>query len=153
MAAVLPYLNFPGNCAEAFDFYASVFGIQPAVRMQFKDIPADNYHPDEAERVMHIALPMCNGTMLMGADRPSGMGTITRGNDFFISLGTGSEEETHRLFEGLSAGGRVTMPLHDAMWGATFGMFVDKFGIQWMVNYDRNHAASQAETSRTEAMA
>jgi PhnB protein len=139
MAAINPYLNFSGNCEEAFNFYKSVFGGEFLTKMRFKEAPAEyQMAENEGEKIMHVALPIGQGTILMGSDRPSAMGPTTNGNNYSISINTTSEQEAAKLFQGLSAGGQVTMPLEKAFWGAYFGMFTDKFGIQWMVNYDYN---------------
>ena len=139
MATINPYLNFSGNCEEAFNFYKSVFGGEFLMIMRFKDIPAEYQMAEsEGQKIMHVSLPIGQDTILMGSDRPAAMGPTTSGNNFYISINPASEEEATRLFKGLSAGGQVTMPLEKAFWGAYFGMFTDKFGIQWMVNYDYN---------------
>jgi PhnB protein len=139
MKAVNPYLNFSGNCEEAFNFYRSIFGGEFATVMRFKDVPAE-YQMDasEGEKIMHVALPIGQGTVLMGSDRPAAMGPTTPGDNSSISVSTGSEAEATRVFNGLSAGGQVTMPLEKAFWGSYFGMLTDRFGIQWMVSYDHN---------------
>jgi PhnB protein len=144
MKAVNPYLNFSGNCEEAFNFYKSVFGGEFLTVMRFKDVPAeelDESHqlPDsEGEKIMHVALPLGPGTILMGSDTPSTMGSVTTGTNFSISISTDNEAEATELFNKLSAGGQVTMPLDKAFWGDYFGMLTDKFGVQWMVSYDYN---------------
>ena len=139
MTAINPYLNFDGNCEEAFDFYKSVFGGEFLTVMRFKDVPAEYQMAEsEGQKIMHVALPIGQGTILMGSDTPAAMGPVTNGNNYSIAIGTESEAEAARLFKGLSAGGQVTMPLDKAFWGAYFGMLTDKFGIQWMVSYDYN---------------
>lgn len=144
MAALNPYLNFDGNCEEAFNFYQAVFGGEFLSKMRFKDTPgeqtADSHQmpESEGEKLMHISLPIGHGTVLMGSDRPAAMGPTTIGNNYSISINAESEEEADKLFKGLSAGGQVIMPLEKAFWGAYFGMFTDKFGIQWMVNHEYN---------------
>jgi PhnB protein len=141
MKAVNPYLNFSDNCEAAFEFYKSVFGGEFVTVMRFKDVPSeelDESHQmpaSEAEKIMHIALPIGPGTILMGSDTPKAMGSVTAGANFSISISTDSEAEATELFNGLSAGGQVTMPLDKTFWGAYFGMATDKFGIQWMVSY------------------
>jgi PhnB protein len=141
MTTVNPYLNFSGNCEEAFNFYLSAFGGEFSMLMRFKDVPAEHQMTEsEAEKIMHVALPIGSGTVLMGSDRPDSMGPTTAGNNSYISINAASEEEAARLFRKLSAGGQVIMPLEKAFWGAYFGMFNDKFGIQWMVNYDYNQS-------------
>jgi PhnB protein len=132
-------LNFGGNCEEAFNFYKSVFGGEFLTVMRFKDVPAEyQMAASESEWIMHVALPIGQGTILMGSDRPAAMGPTTTGNNVYISINTESEQEATRLFNRLSAGGQVTMPLEKAFWGSYFGMFTDKFGMQWMVSYDEN---------------
>lgn len=139
MATINPYLNFNGNCEEAFNFYKSVFGGEFLSLQRFKEVPAEGQLPaDEGEWIMHVSLPIGYSTILMGSDRPSSMGKATPGDNFYISIQTDNDEETNRLFNGLSAGGKVTMPLERVFWGARFGMFVDKFGIQWMINQENN---------------
>ena len=138
MAAINPYLTFAGNCEEAFNFYKSVFGGEFAFIGRFKDMPSDTPMPEEeGNKVMHVALPISKETVLMGSDSSDAFGQVTvMGNNFSISINTESEEEATQLFNGLSEGGKVTMPLDKTFWGAYFGMFTDKFGIHWMVNYD-----------------
>jgi PhnB protein len=137
MKAINPYLNFSDNCEEAFDFYRSVFGGEFSAQMRFKEVPAEaQMDASEGEKIMHIALPVGQGTILMGSDRPAAMGPVTTGDNSSISISTDSEAEATRVFNGLSAGGQVTMPLEKAFWGSYFGMLTDKFGIQWMVSYD-----------------
>lgn len=139
MATVNPYLNFNGNCEEAFNFYKSAFGGEYLMVMRFKDVPAEyQMSENEGEKIMHISLPIGQGTILMGSDRPASMGQVTFGDNFSISINTESEEQANRLFYELSAGGQITMPLEKAFWGAYFGMFTDKFGMHWMVSYDYN---------------
>jgi PhnB protein len=139
MAAVNPYLTFDSTCEEAFTFYKSVFGGEFLTIMRFKDAPSE-YSASESEgkKIMHVALPIGKGTILMGSDRPDSYGPVKEGDNFSIAIGTESEEEAKKLFNGLSTGGKVTMPLDKTFWGAYFGMFTDLFGINWMVNYDYN---------------
>jgi PhnB protein len=139
MKAVNPYLNFSGNCDEAFNFYRSVFGGEFSTQMRFKEVPPEaQMHTTEGEKTMHVALPIGQGTVLMGSDRPAAMGPVTTGDYASLSITTDSEAEATRVFNGLSAGGQVTMPLEKTFWGSYFGMFTDRFGIQWMVSYDYN---------------
>jgi len=138
MATINPYLTFNGNCEEAFTFYKSVFGGDFPYVGRYKDMPSENPLPEtEREKIMHISLPISQETVLMGSDSSEAFGQATQpGNNFSISINAGSEAEATRIFEGLSAGGTVKMPLNKTFWGALFGMFTDKFGIYWMVNYD-----------------
>lgn len=140
MATVNPYLNFNGNTEEAFTFYKSVFGGEFITVQRFKDTPeADKIAEADRDKIMHIALPIGYGTILMATDALESMGhPLTVGNNFYMSVSAESEKEADKLFKALSAGGRVTIPLEKAFWGAYFGMFTDKFGIQWMINYDYN---------------
>ena len=142
MAKVSTYLNFPGNAGEAFHFYKSVFGGDfKGEIVRFKDLPESPDQPqipdDEKELIMHIELPITGGHILMGSDVPQSMGfDLELGNNVQIVLEPDSKEETDRLFEGLSADGKVTMPLQDMFWGTYFGTCADKFGVQWMFSFD-----------------
>ncbi len=137
MATINPYLNFMGNTEDAFNFYKSVFGGEFITLMRFKDMPGHENLPDnERDKVMHVALPI-KGNVLMATDMLESMGQkLVAGNNYSVAIQADTEEEASKLFNGLSAGGTVTMPLDKAPWGALFGMFNDKFGIQWMINYD-----------------
>jgi PhnB protein len=144
MATINPYLNFNGNTEEAFNFYKSVFGGEFATVMRFGDTPGCDEMPiNDADKgkIMHIALPIGSGNVLMATDAIESMGQrVENGNNFSISISTASKDETEQIFSGLSDGGKVEMPLADTFWGAYFGMLEDKFGIRWMVNFDRNYA-------------
>lgn len=138
MTAIQPYLAFSGNCEEAMNFYKSVFGGEFQSLVRFKDMPSGDPMPGNiGEKIMHVSLPIGEGTTLMASDSPEGFGPpLTTGNNFSLSIHPGNKAEADRLFNGLSAGGKVTQPMMDAPWGAYFGMFTDKFGINWMVNAD-----------------
>lgn len=139
MASINPYLNFNLNSEEAFTFYKSVFGGEFSTFQRFKDVPGmgDNLSNAEKEGLMHVALPIGKGSVLMGSDvLPSRGHPKAEGNNFYISLQADSKEEADKLFNGLSAGGNVEMPLTDTFWNAYFGMLQDKFGIRWMINHD-----------------
>ena len=137
MPAINPYLNFNGNAEQAFNLYRSVFGGDFAMLMRFKEVPDEHKSPEsEAEKIMHIALPIGQGTMLMGSDVPESFGPASVGNNVHVSISADSEEEADKLFNGLSAGGKVAMPLAKSFWGSYFGMCTDPFGIHWMVSYD-----------------
>jgi PhnB protein len=140
MATVNPYLNFNGNTEEAFDFYKSVFGTEFSGLVRFKDSPGGDKMPASAQdKIMHVSLPVGNGVVLMATDMLESMGhKLTTGNNFSLSITPESEDEALRFFNGLSAGGKVEAPFEKAFWGAYFGMFSDKFGIRWMINYDPN---------------
>jgi len=145
MATINPYLNFEGNTEEAFNFYRSVFGGEFSMVQRYKDLPSDmsqNISADDSEKLMHISLPIGNGNVLMGTDVLASMGQqLTVGDNFTISISTKSQEETDKIFNGLSVGGQITMPLQQTFWSKSFGKFTDKFGVQWMVNYDANEQA------------
>ena len=141
MARVSTYLNFPRNTEEAFVFYRSVFGgdFTEGGFRRFKDIPPSNEMPPMKEEdknlIMHVELAILNGHILMGSDAPESMGfTVTKGNNIHINLEPDTKEETRRLFDALSKGGKVEMELQDMFWGAYFGSCRDKFGVQWMFN-------------------
>lgn len=138
MAQVNPYLTFNGNCEEAFNFYKSVFGGEFAHIGRFKDMPSEAPLSDEvANLIMHVSFPISSETILMASDTHESFSPpVIGGSNISISINTDSEDEAIKLFNGLSAGGKVTMPLEKTFWGALFGMFTDKFGIHWMVNYD-----------------
>jgi len=144
MATINPYLNFNGNTEEAFNFYKSVFGGEFAAVMRFGDAPGCEGMPvaeSDKGKIMHIALPIGNGNLLMATDTIESMGqTLTEGNNFSISINAESREEADKLFGGLSNDGKVEMPLADAFWGDYFGMLQDKFGVRWMVSYDKNYS-------------
>lgn len=137
MLTILPYLNFPGTTEEAFTFYRSVFGGEFKDLTRFKDTPeAGKLSSEEQNKLMHIGLPVGTNMALMATDALESMGQkLTVGNNIHLTLETESEEEADRLYRGLSAGGKSTMPMAKTFWGAYFGMLTDKFGIQWMVNY------------------
>ena len=138
MATVNIYLTFNGNCEEAFKFYQAVFGGEFPYIGRFKDMPAGEgpkLKPGEENRIMHVSLPISKETILMGCDTGGEWASgYSQGNNFSISIAADSKEEADRLFKGLSAGGKVTMPQSDTFWGDYFGMFTDKFGIKWMIN-------------------
>ena len=141
MATVNVYLTFDGNCEEAFDFYKAAFGKEFKDVNRFGEMPPQEGMPaisEEAKnRLMHVSMPISKETILMGSDSMPGMGPdLVTGNNFSISLGVDSKEEADKLCAALSAGGKVTMPLEVTFWNAYFGMWTDKFGINWMVNYD-----------------
>lgn len=138
MAQVNAYLTFDGNCEEAFNFYKNAFNKEFEYIGRFKDIPTENELNDEnGNKIMHISLRISNETVLMGSDTNENCGqTVTFGDNISVSINTESKEEAEDLFNKLSDGGTVSMPLEKTFWGAYFGMFIDKFGINWMVNYD-----------------
>ena len=140
MASIHPHINFNGNAEEAFNFYKSVFGGEFAKVMRFKDMASAEFPvaEHEANKIMHIALPI-GKNFLMANDVPEILGkTNENENRSKIVINAESKAEADKLFNGLSAGGTVIMPMDNTFWGAYFGMFKDKFGINWMVNFDEN---------------
>ena len=131
------YLFFDGNCREAFEFYRSVFGGDFAIVMTYGEAPPEMAVPDdEKDRIMHVSLPV-GPSVLMGSDSCSTMGGApTVGNNFAISIEGESREHCDETFAKLSEGGQVKMPMAETFWGAYFGNWTDKFGIDWMINYE-----------------
>jgi PhnB protein len=132
------YLNFAGNTEEAFNFYKSVFGGDFSSIVRFKDMPMAGVSiPKEDEnKIMHIGLPVGKDATLMASDTPESLGRkLTPGNNVYISIHPESKEEANRIFNALSAGGMIEMPIADQAWGDYYGSLKDKFGVQWMVNY------------------
>lgn len=140
MLVVNPYLNFNGNTEEAFNFYKSVFGGEFAVVMRFKDSPEASKTPEEDQnKLMHIALPLGPGNMLMGTDAlESGMGLVTMGSNFSLTISCESKEEADKFHAGLSEGQQKGGPMREEFWGDYFGWVTDKFGISWMISYNPN---------------
>lgn len=138
-----PYLNFDGKAEEAFNFYKSVFGGEFSGVHRMADMPhGENLPENEKNRIMHISLPINEHATLMASDIiPSAGHVLNEGNNVHISLHPSSREETEHLFNGLSEGGSIEMPLEDTFWGAYFGSFKDKFGIYWMVNFETTQQA------------
>ena len=138
MASFHPYFNFMGNTEEAFKFYKSVFGGEFSNVQRFSDFPTGAELPEkERNMIMHITYPIGGGTVLMGTDMLESAGhKLIVGNHISLSINTDSEAEADKIFNGLAAGGTIQMPLEKTFWGAYLGMCTDKFGIQWMVNYD-----------------
>ena len=138
MITVNPYLNFPGNTEEAFNFYRSVFGGEFSMIQRFSDTPQGEQMPEaDRSKIMHIALPIAGGTTLMGTDAIESAGhKLTMGNNFHLTVHVESETEADRIFAQLSDGANISLPLQKMFWGAYFGMLTDKFGLQWMVSYD-----------------
>ncbi len=138
MAQINPYINFNGNAEEAFTFYKSVFGGEFAKIIRFKDLSGPEFpvSENEANKIMYIALPI-GDSILMANDVPESMGrTNENENRSKISISTESKAEADKIFNGLSAGGQIEMPMEDSPWSTYFGMFRDKYGIEWMVEFD-----------------
>jgi PhnB protein len=140
MASINVYLNFNGNCEEAFNFYKSAFGGEFGYVGRFKDMPSDGEHkmrPEDGDKIMHVSLPISKETVLMGSDTGGEWAPgFQQGNNFSISINADSKEEADKLFNALSAGGKVTMPMGNTFWGDYFGMWTDKFGVNWMMSFN-----------------
>ena len=138
MPQINPHINFNGNAEEAFTFYKSVFGGEFVNIIRFKELSSPEFQvpENEANKIMHIALPI-GKNLLMANDVPESMGrTNENENRSKISISAESREEADKLFNGLSAGGQIEAPIGDSPWGSYFGMFRDKYGIEWMVDFD-----------------
>ncbi|MCG9972804.1 VOC family protein [Christiangramia crocea] len=135
------YLTFKGECKEAFDFYKSVFGGEYSNIATFGEMPSQADMPpvpdEEKDKIMHIALPISKETMLMGSDISGEWAkTFKKGNNFSISVNTTRKRDADRIFNKLSDGGKIMMPMDNTFWGSYFGMFTDKFDVNWMVSFE-----------------
>lgn len=138
MTKMSVYLNFAGNTEEAFNFYRSVFGGEFSSVVRFKDMPMEgtSIPKDDEDKIMHIGLPISEDQMLMATDTLASLGQeLTQGNNVHVSIHPDSREQADRLFNALSEGGTVEVPIGDQPWGDYYGNFTDRFGVQWMVNY------------------
>lgn len=139
MIQIKPYLIFNGNCEEAFLFYKSVFKTEFTYLGKFKDMPSNGspeMSENDANKVMHVTLPVGKNFELMGSDSNSQSGDVVIGSNVSLSINAESREEADQIFNELSVDGFVKMPMENTFWNAYFGMFIDKFGIHWMVNFD-----------------
>jgi PhnB protein len=136
MALINPHINFNGNAEEAFNFYKSVFGGEFTKIIRFKDLTGFPVSEKEANKIMHIELPV-GKTALMANDVPESMGrTNENENRSKIFIRAESKGEADKIFNGLSAGGQIEGEIGDGPWGTYFGCFRDKYGIEWMVDFD-----------------
>src|ERR1700744_3055040 len=141
MATINPHINFNGNAEEAFTFYKSVFGGEFAKIVRFKDLSGPEFQIAESDenKIMHIALPIGKHNMLMANDVPGFLGRVNENeNRSKIAVSAESREEADKIFNGLSAGGNIEGPIGDSPWGTYAGMFRDKYGIEWIVEFDPN---------------
>ncbi len=141
MAVANVYLIFNGNCEDAFNFYRSVLGGEFTYMGRFKEMPpmeGGRSMPEaDANKIMHVSLPISKETTLMGSDTGGEWASdFKQGNNFSISLTAASKDEADKLFNGLSGGGMVKMPMNQTFWGDYFGMFEDKFGVNWMISFN-----------------
>ncbi len=140
MKSINPYLNFPGNTEEAFNFYKKNFGGDFLGGIfRFRDTPdAEKMNDADKEKIMHIALKMGESNTIMATDALESMGfKVTFGNNFYISIDAESKEEADKLFNGLSDSGKIEMKMGDQFWGDYFGSLVDKFGVRWMISFSK----------------
>lgn len=145
MTTVNVYLTFHNNCEEAFEFYKSVFGGEFSYIGRFKDMPpqegSEPMTEEMGNKIMHVSLQISKETCIMGSDTGGEWATsFKQGNNFSLSISTDSKANADRFFNELSAGGQVTMPMADTFWGDYFGMFTDRFGINWMISFNAQHA-------------
>lgn len=138
MATINPYINFNGNAEEAFNFYKSVFGGELTGIVRFKDLGSAEFPvpAEDADKIMRIVLPI-GGNTLIANDVPTAMGPVSENeNRSKIAVSAVSREEADKLFEGLSVGGEIEMPMSESPWGTYFAMFRDKYGIEWTIEFD-----------------
>ncbi len=136
MTTINPWINFNGNAEEAFAFYKSVFGGEFKKVVRFKDLAGPEFQVAEkdANKIMQIVLPLDDASMLIGNDVPEFMGKVSENeNRSKIHIGVDSKEKAEKIFNGLSAGGQAEAPMGNSPWGTYFGMFRDKYGIEWIV--------------------
>ena len=141
MASLNQHIAYNGNAEEAFNFYKNIFGSEITMIMRYKDAPPGATKPEhnvDENKIMHISMQIGNHSNLMGCDMPAAFGSANLGNAINISVSADSKGEADKIYNGLLEGGKVSMPLEDTFWGAYFGMVVDKYGVQWMVSYDKN---------------
>lgn len=140
MTKLNTYLNFAGNTEEAFNFYKSIFGGKFTSVVRFKDMPMEgiNIPKNDENKIMHIGLPIGKDNVLMGTDTLESLGQkLVQGNNVYISIHPDSREEADRIFNALSAGGTIEIPIANQPWGDYYGSLKDKFGVLWMVNYHK----------------
>jgi PhnB protein len=146
MITINPWINFNGNAEEAFTFYKSIFGGEFTKVIRFKELTSSEFSvPEkEANKIMLITLPIGKNNFLMGNDVPEFMGRVNENeNRSKISVSTESKEEADKLFKGLSVGGEVEGPMGDAPWGSYSGMFRDKYGIEWIIEFYSNNTLNE----------
>lgn len=139
MAKINPFIHFNGNAEASFLFYQTVFGGEFKVLSRFKDIASEEnpIADHEANKIIHIALPIGDSNLLMGSDVPEVLGQVNENeNRSKIMISAASKEEAYHIFNGLSAGGTVEVPMDASPWGTLFGMFSDQFGIEWMIDFN-----------------
>ncbi|WP_428329855.1 VOC family protein [Mucilaginibacter sp.] len=144
MRTINPWINFNGNAEEAFTFYKSVFGGEFTKIIRFKDLSSAEFpmaaDAEEANKIMYIALPIGKNNVLIANDVPAFLGRVSESeNRSKIVVSAESREEADKIFSGLSAGGDIEGPIGDSPWGTYAGMFRDKYGIEWIVEFDPSY--------------
>jgi PhnB protein len=135
MIQINPYLNYTGNCEEAFNFYKSVFGGEFTCFNRMGDIPDMEVTEQDKNKIMHVSLNI-GGRLLMGSDVPSSIGSSNMiGNNISVLVIFDDKDETKRTFEAIAEDGKITMPLIETLWSPLFGKCIDKFGIPWMIEF------------------
>ncbi len=138
MTRLHSYLNFAGDAEEAFEFYRSVFGGEFSSLVRFRDLPMEGVTiPEEDQgKIMHVALPIGEDDVLMASDALRSLGQeVVPGNNVYVSVHPDSREEADRIFQALSEGAEIEMPIADQVWGGYYGALKDRFGVRWMVNH------------------
>lgn len=141
MITVNAYITFNGNCEEAFNFYKSVFGGDFQYIGRFKDVPPadkEKFRPENENKIMHVSLPISKESILMGCDNPIADEETVFGDNISLSVNIDNKAEADRIFNALSAGGVIKMPMSQTFWGSYFGMLCDRFEINWLINCDAN---------------
>lgn len=129
-----PYLNFNGNCKEAFEFYAQVLGGEIIALMTFAEAPPEaDVSPDAKDQVMHAQLKV-GDMIIMASDAPR---TFQPAQGMHITIGVDTPGEAERIYKALSEGGEISMPMEETFWARRFAVFKDRFGTPWMVNCDK----------------
>lgn len=142
MTAINLYLNFKGTTEQAFNFYKSVFGGEFTILQRFREMPdSSNFTDEQKDQIMHVSYPIGKHFILMSTDvleTTMGGQPLAEGNNFSVSVTPDTKEDADKFFNQLSEGGKITIPISDTFWGAYFGTVEDKFGINWMINYEYN---------------
>jgi PhnB protein len=138
MTKLNPYLFFNGNCEEAFNFYKSVFRREFKYLGRYKDVPNTDRQifKENDEKIMHVTLPISEHTNLMGSDNTESYGDMESNNNFALYINTDSKDEADRLFNELSVGGQIKVSMTETFWGSYYGIFKDRFGINWKITFD-----------------
>ncbi len=137
MYVINPYLAFGGNCREAMNFYKDCLGAELIMQEMGETPMAAELGAENQKKIMHASLSKDGAVLFMASDMMANE-AVLQGNTISISLNCSSEEELRTTFAKLSEGGKVTQPVEEAFWGAIFGMFVDKYGFNWLMNFDKS---------------